>query len=96
MLEKAIECKVDEEIFYWEAWETEVVIEIKAFMKNLDKGTDGGFELTIFVGEAPFVDGETNYGFQNVGIRVFVDRESLKNFYIELKSEMQKVPNAPT
>src|SRR3989344_1590751 len=49
VLEKAIESKTDGETFEWSAWEDELGIEIKAVMKNLDRGEDGGFQFTVFI-----------------------------------------------
>lgn len=95
VIEKAAKSKIDGEIFGWSAWETEVEVEIKAIIKNFDEGMDGSFDFVVFVGEICFTEGETKYGFQNAGVKLFVDREGLKKFYNELKSEMQKVPNAP-
>ncbi len=80
-VEKAIESKIDGEIFGWSAWETEVEVEMKVTIKNFDKGTDGGFDFVVFVGEACFTEGETKYGFQNAGVKLFIDREELKKFY---------------
>ena len=80
VLEKAIESKVDGETFRWSAWEDELEIEIKAVMKNLDKGQDGAFDFTVFVSEHTFSGGEMNYMFQNAGVRLFLNREELNKF----------------
>lgn len=96
VLEKAVKSKKDGEVFRWGAWEEEVEIEIKAVMKNLDKGMDGAFNFTVFVSENAFKDGEMNYMFQNAGVRLFVNREELKKFYEELKKEMSNIARKTT
>lgn len=91
VFEEAINCRIDEKDFFWSAWEDEVVVHIKSFMKNLDKDLDGGFEFTVFVAEQLFAEGEMNYMFKNAGVEVFVSREEIKKFYSDLKSEMEKI-----
>lgn len=96
VFEKAIESKTDGETFWWGAWEEELEIEIKAVMKNLDKGMDGAFDFTVFIAEQAFKDGEMNYTFQNAGVKLFVNREELIKFYGDLKKEMSDIAREVT
>jgi len=88
VLEAAVESVTDGEIFAWSAWEEEVTMEIEVVMKNIDKGMDGGFHFTVFASERCFKDGEMNYGFQNVGVKLFLNRVELRKFLEELNAEM--------
>lgn len=96
MLMQAVECKTDDMSFYWGAWEDEVEVEIKSYMKNLSKDYDGGFDFKVSFGEALFVDGEISYGHQFAGVTLSVERVELQKFIKELSAEMQNIPNVPT
>lgn len=92
VLEKAVGCTVKEETFHWGAWECEVTIEIRFVANDPNKILDNDIcELEIWIDEQRFVDGEIQYFFQNAGVQLFSSRKDLKNFYQELKAEMQDI-----
>lgn len=89
-LEKITKCNEDEKEFTWTAWEDEIIIEIKSFMKNIDKGMDGAFNFTILIDEMFFKDGRQTHGFPVPGVRLLLDRNDLKKLLEDLKTEMTK------
>jgi len=90
-LEQIIECKEDNQYLSWNSWEDEVDIQVYSHMKNFDKGTDGGFDFSFFISEEFFEGGNQHYGFQDVGIKLSVDREGVKKLYEDLKKEMSEI-----
>lgn len=91
LLENLSKCTEDEKEFGWSAWEEEIMIEVETFMKNIDQGRDGGFNLTIFIDEMFFKDGVQTHGFPVPGLRLFLNRNDLKKLFDDLKTEMEKL-----
>ncbi|MBU1630179.1 hypothetical protein KKD88_03835 [Patescibacteria group bacterium] len=102
VLEAASQAKKNGEAFAWSAWETEVEVDIKLLeISGHAKSTEAGdlkpftstlFEMSVFIGETFFVDGETNYGLQNRGaMQLLISQDQLKQFCLDLKSEMEKI-----
>jgi len=88
VLEKAINCTENDQLLRWGAWEDDIEVEIRTHKLDI-------FDFAVFIDDQYFIDGIQTHGITNPGLKLLVNRDELKKFYLDLKSEMQKVPNAP-
>jgi len=91
LFKEATQCKEDGKVFFWGSDEPDIELSIRAFMKNLDKGIDGGFDIEVFFNEIYFERGEDNnsFGSNLTGVKVFQDRNDLIKFSKELRNEYE-------